>query len=135
MATGMPASPSMPSRKSQNIDNFSQNETQFNSFLFNIAIRNAVGSAVQVFLCLMMRNYTEGTAVYLLSYEVDGSSLFFNVAGVSWYFWGIMIMVMLTSVFLVFMKNGRIRYGDEIKEQKIDDKEELEKTLVESDSE
>jgi hypothetical protein len=44
-------------------------------------------------------------------------------------------MVVLTSVFLVFMKNGRIRYGDEIKEQKIDDKEELEKTLVESDSE
>ncbi len=46
---------------------FRQNETQFNSFLFNIAIRNAVGSAVQVILCLMMRRYTAGTAVYLLS--------------------------------------------------------------------
>jgi hypothetical protein len=70
-----------------------------------------------------MKQYTQGTSVYLLAYQVDGSALFFNIGGVSWYFWAITLFAGITILVLGFMKPSRIRYKEEIQEKKVDDKD------------
>lgn len=95
----------------------SENETQFNSFLFNACLRNATCVAVVLLAVLNIPEYTQNSQIGLLMSKVYGSDSFGRVAGVSFFIYLLFLMAVFTIIGLVlkgFSKGAnRIRYGEE----------------------
>ena len=112
---------------------FRPNETQFNSFLFNACLRNAVCVAVVLIGVLNIPGYTEGSEIFLLMAKVNGAASFYKIAGVIFFIYIMLLVSAFTIIGLIIIGSDRIRYGDEI--QKNNEKQKsVEEKLVSDES-
>lgn len=92
-----------------------ENETQFNSFLFNACLRNAVCVAVVLIVVLNLPDYAGNSQVGFLMAKVNGAHSFGKIAGVSFFIYILLLMSTFTLIGLFIKGANRIRYGDEFK--------------------
>ena len=93
----------------------SENETQFNSFLFNSTFTCAISAATVQIALVMFWDYTKGSAIALIALKVQNSDFFFTIYNVSFFYYILVIFSIFTLIGLIMAGANRIRYGDVIK--------------------
>ena len=87
-------------------------ETQFNAFMANNFIDNVIAASVVNLIVGLMEDYTRGSYIYWIHMQFQYSKMNFKIFSISTFTYVYLIVMILSTISLIFIGANRIRYAD-----------------------